>query len=70
MAHYLSDVMEDQREKIHENLTANGTELSAYLTKFAWDMAKYPIKQSLRNLTDIISKTFHPCPKKSSLHHQ
>lgn len=27
-----------------------------YLTRFQWDMAKYPIKQSLRNIADIISK--------------
>lgn len=27
-----------------------------YLTRFQWDMAKYPIKQSLRSIADIISK--------------
>ncbi|EEB10399.1 vacuolar ATP synthase subunit C, putative [Pediculus humanus corporis] len=26
------------------------------ITRFQWDMAKYPIKQSLRNIADIISK--------------
>ncbi|XP_044571620.1 V-type proton ATPase subunit C isoform X3 [Drosophila ananassae] len=31
-------------------------ELPQYLTRFQWDMAKYPIKQSLRNIADIISK--------------
>lgn len=31
-------------------------DLSTYITKFQWDMAKYPIKQSLRNIADIISK--------------
>ncbi|KAH8407731.1 hypothetical protein KR222_011807 [Zaprionus bogoriensis] len=31
-------------------------ELPHYLTRFQWDMAKYPIKQSLRNIADIISK--------------
>ena len=56
VANYLSDVLEDQREKLLENLTANGQDLATYLTRFHWDMAKYPIKQSLRNLTDIISK--------------
>ncbi|KAL1433420.1 hypothetical protein MTO96_012542 [Rhipicephalus appendiculatus] len=34
----------------------NGLELEAYITRFQWDMAKYPIKQSLRSITDIISK--------------
>ena len=31
-------------------------ELGTYLTRFQWDMAKYPIKQSLRNISDIIAK--------------
>uniref|UniRef100_A0A1B0BH61 V-type proton ATPase subunit C n=1 Tax=Glossina palpalis gambiensis TaxID=67801 RepID=A0A1B0BH61_9MUSC len=31
-------------------------DLSIYLIRFQWDMAKYPIKQSLRNIADIISK--------------
>lgn len=30
--------------------------LEAYLTRFQWDMAKYPIKQSLKSITEIISK--------------
>lgn len=35
---------------------ANNSELPTYITEFQWDMAKYPIKQSLRNIADIISK--------------
>ncbi|XP_058986838.1 V-type proton ATPase subunit C isoform X2 [Musca domestica] len=31
-------------------------DLPNYITRFQWDMAKYPIKQSLRNIADIISK--------------
>lgn len=56
VSNYLSDVLEDQREKLLENLSANGQDLATYLTRFHWDMAKYPIKQSLKNLTDIISE--------------
>ncbi|XP_023179505.1 V-type proton ATPase subunit C isoform X1 [Drosophila hydei] len=56
VAMYLGEVLEDQRDKLHENLQANNTELPQYLTRFQWDMAKYPIKQSLRNIADIISK--------------
>lgn len=56
VANYLGDVLDDQREKLGENLMANGTDLAGYLTKFQWDMAKYPIKQSLKNLSDMISK--------------
>lgn len=53
---YLGEVLEDQRDKLQENLLANNTDLASYITRFQWDMAKYPIKQSLRNIADIISK--------------
>ncbi|XP_014279408.1 V-type proton ATPase subunit C [Halyomorpha halys] len=56
VAQYLGEVLEDQKDKLQENLMANNTDLSTYITKFQWDMAKYPIKQSLRNIADIISK--------------
>uniref|UniRef100_A0A0A9YAE1 V-type proton ATPase subunit C n=2 Tax=Lygus hesperus TaxID=30085 RepID=A0A0A9YAE1_LYGHE len=56
VAQYLGEVLEDQKDKLHENLMANNMDLPAYVTKFSWDMAKYPIKQSLRNIADIISK--------------
>ena len=48
--------MEDQKDKVVENLLANGMDLPTFVTRFQWDMAKYPIKQSLNNLTDIIAK--------------
>lgn len=53
---YLGDVLEDQKDKLQENLLANNTDLPTYITRFQWDMAKYPTKQSLRNISDIISK--------------
>lgn len=56
VAGYLGEVLEDQRDKLQENLLANNSDLAAYLTRFQWDMAKYPTKQSLRNIADIISK--------------
>lgn len=56
VAQYLGEVLEDQRDKLHENLLANNSDLPSYITRFQWDMAKYPIKQSLRNIADIISK--------------
>merc|ERR1711902_406549 len=56
LANYLGDVLDDQRERLVENLVANGQDLASYLTRFQWDMAKYPIKQSLKNLSDIIAK--------------
>lgn len=56
IAAYLGDVLEDQRDKLYENLQANGNDLISYITRFQWDLAKYPTKQSLRNIADIISK--------------
>ncbi|XP_063932953.1 V-type proton ATPase subunit C [Zophobas morio] len=56
VASYLGEVLEDQRDKLQENLMANNTDLPSYITRFQWDIAKYPIKQSLRNIADIISK--------------
>ncbi|XP_058125137.1 V-type proton ATPase subunit C [Anopheles ziemanni] len=53
---YLGDVLEDQRDKLYENLLANNNDLTSYITRFQWDLAKYPTKQSLRNIADIISK--------------
>ncbi|XP_033118590.1 V-type proton ATPase subunit C 1-A-like [Anneissia japonica] len=56
IAHYLGEVLENQKDKLAENLTANGVELPSYIQRFQWDMAKYPIKQPLKNITEIISK--------------
>ncbi|XP_058054144.1 V-type proton ATPase subunit C [Anopheles bellator] len=56
IANYLGDVLEDQRDKLFENLVANNTDLTSYIVRFQWDLAKYPTKQSLRNIADIISK--------------
>ena len=54
LAVYMNDVMEDQKDKVLENLLANGMDLPTYITRFQWDMAKYPIKSSLKSLSDII----------------
>ncbi|XP_072768692.1 V-type proton ATPase subunit C 1-A isoform X1 [Nerophis lumbriciformis] len=56
VAQYMADVLEDSRDKVQENLLANGLDLVTYITRFQWDMAKYPIKQSLKNISEIISK--------------
>jgi len=55
-AAYMNDVLEDQKDKVQENLIANGSDLATYVTRFQWDMAKYPIKQSLKSLQEIIAK--------------
>ncbi|XP_078503928.1 V-type proton ATPase subunit C 2 [Lissotriton helveticus] len=56
LAQYIGDVMEDSKDKVQENLLANGVDLITYLTRFEWDMAKYPIKQPLKTITESLSK--------------
>uniref|UniRef100_A0A8D3CCG4 V-type proton ATPase subunit C n=1 Tax=Scophthalmus maximus TaxID=52904 RepID=A0A8D3CCG4_SCOMX len=68
VAQYMADVLEDSRDKVQENLLTQKTsgysvggyyvqiDLVTYITRFQWDMAKYPIKQSLKNISEIISK--------------
>ncbi|XP_021340043.1 V-type proton ATPase subunit C 1-A-like [Mizuhopecten yessoensis] len=55
ISHYMGEVLEDNH-KLQENLLANGVDLVTYMTRFQWDLAKYPIKQSLRNIAQIVSK--------------
>lgn len=56
IAHYLGEVLEDHKDNLRENLKAGGVDLVTYLSRFQWDLAKYPIKQSLRNIAEVISK--------------
>lgn len=56
IAAYLREVLEDQRDKLAENLLANNVDLATYIQRYNWDMAKYPLKQSLRNLSEILGK--------------
>ncbi|XP_063775569.1 V-type proton ATPase subunit C 2 [Pseudophryne corroboree] len=56
IAQYIGEVMNDSAEKAQENLLANGVDLISYLSRFEWDMAKYPVKQSLINITDSLTK--------------
>lgn len=55
MARYMGDILEE-KDKWKENLSVNGTTMTSYLTKFQWDMAKFPTKQPLKNITDQITK--------------
>ncbi|CAG2165069.1 unnamed protein product [Oppiella nova] len=50
------DNKDKNQQQISEHIQANGQDLAQYVTKFQWDLAKYPIKQSLKSLQDIISK--------------
>ncbi|XP_040286919.1 V-type proton ATPase subunit C 2 [Bufo bufo] len=56
IAQYIGEIMVDSAEKAQENLLANGVDLVSYMSRFEWDMAKYPVKQPLNNLMDSLSK--------------
>ncbi|PBC28783.1 V-type proton ATPase subunit C isoform X1 [Apis cerana] len=47
---------DQDQDQDHSGNLPNPGDLPSYITRFQWDMAKYPIKQSLRNIADIISK--------------
>lgn len=44
------------RQFLSHKIYVSTGDLPSYLTRFQWDIAKYPTKQSLRNIADIISK--------------
>lgn len=53
----IADTIESREESyLKEQLLANNMNLCDYLKHFRWDLAKYPIKQSLKSLHDILSK--------------
>ncbi|XP_069462073.1 V-type proton ATPase subunit C 2 [Ambystoma mexicanum] len=56
IAQYIGEVMEDSKDKVHENLLANGVDIVTYLTRFEWDMAKYPVKQPLKTISESLAK--------------
>ncbi|XP_060089903.1 V-type proton ATPase subunit C 2 isoform X2 [Heteronotia binoei] len=56
IAQYIGEVLEDSKDKVQENLLASGVDLVSYLTRFEWDMAKYPIKQPLKNISEVLAK--------------
>lgn len=54
---YMVDVLEDQGDQVRSNLTVGNKSIGEYLCHFRWDAAKYPVKQPLKNIADIIAKT-------------
>ncbi|XP_050410065.1 V-type proton ATPase subunit C 1 [Patella vulgata] len=56
IAQYIGDVLEDTRDKLQANLKVNEAPPANYLQRFQWDLAKYPIKQSLKSISEIIAK--------------
>uniref|UniRef100_A0A5K3ETM9 V-type proton ATPase subunit C n=1 Tax=Mesocestoides corti TaxID=53468 RepID=A0A5K3ETM9_MESCO len=56
VAQYMGDVLEEQKHKLADNLLVGGVSPCLYVSKFQWDTAKYPIKQPLQSLHDILSE--------------
>ena len=46
---------------VNSDIYLLSVDLVTYLTKFQWDLAKYPIKQSLKNIAEIIGKVGKHC---------
>lgn len=57
LASYMGDVLEQHKEKVEANLKVGDVSYLGYVRDFQWNMARYPTKQSLRNITESISKT-------------
>ncbi|KAI2805466.1 Exocyst complex component 2 [Blomia tropicalis] len=55
LAQAIGDILE-KGQPLNEQLQANGQDLPSYITKFQWDSAKFPVKQSLKSLQEIINK--------------
>ncbi|KAM9466369.1 V-type proton ATPase subunit C 1-A [Clarias gariepinus] len=52
----IAELMEQSSDKLMENALANGVDLTAYMTRFQWDRAKYPTALPLKTLSDLILK--------------
>jgi len=44
----------EKKPEKNETLTVNGSDIDTYLQHFSWEEAKYPIRNSLKELTDKI----------------
>lgn len=55
---FFQDILNNDRNRLAENLVVGsaGVDPMRYVTDFQWDHAKYPTRQPLRNLSEIISK--------------
>jgi len=53
IASQLFDLLDPKADK-NESLTVNNNPIDTYLTFFRWDEAKYPQRESLKNLSELI----------------
>lgn len=61
IAQYIADILDpEDAPKVHDNLLVgsgnNKVPMEAYLTKFQWEAARYPPRQSVPAIVDLISK--------------
>eukprot|EP01135_Chromosphaera_perkinsii_P008605 Nk52_evm47s1401 gene=Nk52_evmTU47s1401 len=51
------DLLDDHKDKIPESFQVHGVDPNQFLCNFEWDSAKYPVKNSVSDLSDLLSKT-------------
>lgn len=61
VAQYISDILgPEDAQRLHENLLvgpgSNKVSMEAYLTRFQWEAARFPSRQSIPAIVDLISK--------------
>lgn len=56
LVQYFGDVLEDNKDKLAEHLQIGNKDMRTYVTRFQWEGAKYPLKQSLKVLSEILGK--------------
>uniref|UniRef100_A0A1I8AUI8 V-type proton ATPase subunit C n=1 Tax=Steinernema glaseri TaxID=37863 RepID=A0A1I8AUI8_9BILA len=54
LVQYFSDILEEEGDKLADNLVIE--DIRTYVTKFQWEGEKYPLKHSLKVLSEIIRK--------------
>jgi len=56
LANNLSNLLERDLKALESNLAVGGAPVKTYLEKFAWNEAKYPTKNSIKDLVDSVMK--------------
>eukprot|EP01134_Creolimax_fragrantissima_P006081 CFRG6081T1 len=57
ITYMLHDLLEDHLDKLGESMTADGLHCEEYVRKFQWDIRKYSVKNSTKDLVqDIVKK--------------
>lgn len=59
MAQYMADILDpEDRDKLYDNLLVGQAKvpMDTFLIRFQWDGAKFPLRQPLPNIVDVISK--------------